>query len=112
MHRSLVNIYSILPEDWFEMIGDPSCDEEEHAPLNYENVCTILYVTNSFYGSEKVDLLVDKEKEIFYIRSAIRQPIGDYAWSTVWTWYKSYKTKYEEIKNIIGKAMGETKDND
>lgn len=96
----LVDIYKFLPEDYFEQIGDFSDDEEEYAPVDYDDVCTALYTANSFYGPEMVDLFVDHESKVYYIRSAIRQPIGDYAWTTVWAWYKSLPEYYEEIKAI------------
>ena len=98
----IVDIYGLLPEDWFEEIGEPSDDEDQYAPLNYDHVCTGLY--ESFYGPEFVDLLVDEEEEIYYIRVALRHPVGDYSWSTIWCWYKSEKSKYAEIKAIIEKA--------
>lgn len=58
-----------------------------------------------FIGPEFVDLLVDDYLKIYYIRSAIRQPIGDYAWTTVWSWHKANASKYDEIKNIVLEAL-------
>lgn len=101
----IVDIYALLPEDWFEQIGEPSSDEEQYAPIDYDLVCTALYTANSFYGPEMVDLLVDEDKEVYYICSAVRQPVGDYAWTTVWLWYKSDKSKYSDIKAIISKEL-------
>lgn len=43
--------------------------------------------------------------QIYYIRSAIRQPIGDYTWTTVWAWYKADVNKYNEIKDIVQEAL-------
>ena len=105
----MIDIYKVLPDSFFEQIGDFSDDEEKYAPINYdyEPVCTELYTANSFYGPEFVDLFVDHEEKTYYVRSAIRQPIGDYAWSTVWSWYKSLPDKYEEIKSIIDQQMTE-----
>lgn len=103
----IVDIYSILPEDYFEQIGDFSDNEEEYAPVDYEDVCTAIYSGNSFYGPEFVDLYVDREQKTYHIRSAIRQPIGDYAWTTIWAWYRSMPERYEEIGKIIEKAMKE-----
>lgn len=98
------DIYKMLPEEWFEQIGDFSDDEEEYSPLNYDEICTALYSGNSFYGPEFVKLLIDEEEKIYYICSAIRQPIGDYGWRTIWGWYKSDSKYYSEITEIINKA--------
>ena len=108
--RCIIDLYKILPEEWFEQIGDLSENEEEFAPINYDDVVTAIYCGNSFFGSEFVDLLVDDDLQIYYVRSAIRQPIGDYAWTTVWAWYKSDTTKYGEIKRIVREAMKDGKD--
>ena len=101
----MVDLYKILPEEWFEQIGDFSENEEEFAPIDYENVTSAIYCGNSFFGPEFVDLLVDDYLKIYYIRSAIRQPIGDYAWTTVWSWHKANASKYDEIKNIVLEAL-------
>ena len=106
----MIDLYKILPEEWFEQIGDLSENEEEFAPINYDDVVTAIYCGNSFFGSEFVDLLVDDDLQIYYVRSATRQPIGDYAWTTVWAWYKSDTTKYGEIKRIVKEAMKDGKD--
>lgn len=73
--------------------------------MNYDEVCTSLYTANSFYGPEFVDLLVDHDEKIYYIRSAVRQPVGDYGWTTVRAWYKSLPDKYAEIQRIINNTM-------
>ncbi len=101
----MIDIYKLLPEEWFEKIGDFSENEEEFAPINYDDVVTAIYCGNSFFGPEFVDLLVDDYLKIYYIRSAIRQPIGDYAWTTVWSWHKANASKYDEIKNIVLEAL-------
>lgn len=97
----MIDLYKILPKEWFEQIGDFSDNEEEFAPIDYDLVTTSIYCGNSFFGPEFVDLLVDDDLQIYYIRSAIRQTIGDYAWTTVWAWYKADVSKYDEIKNIV-----------
>ncbi|MBQ2920128.1 MAG: hypothetical protein IJE58_02995 [Oscillospiraceae bacterium] len=102
----MIDIYRILPEEWFEQIGEPSNDEEQYAPIDYDFVGTALYTGNSFFGPEKVDLLVDADKGVYYICSALRQPVGDYGWSTVWLWYKSDKSKYSAIKSIVENERG------
>lgn len=101
---TMIDIYNLLPEDWFEEFGQPSNDMDQYAPIDYDLVCTALYTANSFFGPEYVALLVDEDKEIYYIRSGVRQPIGDYAWETIWFWYKSDPSRYAEIKAIIEKA--------
>lgn len=101
----MVDIYKIMPEDWFEQIGDFSDDEEQYAPIDYDHVLTALYTGNSFFGPEFVDLLVDGDKQVYYIRAAIRQPIGDYAWTTIWAWYKSDPERYQEISRIVEAAL-------
>ena len=101
----MIDIYKLLPEEWFEKIGDFSENEEEFAPINYDDVVTAIYCGNSFFGPEFVDLLVDDYLKIYYIRSAIRQPIGDYAWTTVWSWHKANASKYDEIKIIVLEAL-------
>lgn len=105
----MIDLYKILPEEWFEQIGDLSEDDEKFAPIDYDLVTSSIYCGNSFFGPEFVDLLVDDYLKIYYIRSAIRQPIGDYAWTTVWAWYKSDTTKYGEIKRIVREAMKDGK---
>lgn len=69
----MIDIYKLLPEEWFEKIGDFSENEEEFAPINYDDVVTAIYCGNSFFGPEFVDLLVDDYLKIYYIRSAIRR---------------------------------------
>lgn len=103
----MIDLYKILPEEWFEQIGDFSDNDEKFAPIDYEPVTTALYCGNSFYGPEFVDLLVDEELKTYYIRIAIRQPIGDYGWSTVWAWYKSNAEKYEEIRRVVLEALND-----
>lgn len=105
----MIDLYKILPEEWFEQIGDFSDNEEEFAPIDYDLVTTSIYCGNSFFGPEFVDLLVDDDLQIYYIRSATRQPIGDYAWTTVWTWYKADVSRYDEIKNIVLEALKDGK---
>lgn len=97
----MIDLYKILPKEWFEQIGDFSDNEEEFAPIDYDLVTTSIYCGNSFFGPEFVDLLVDDDLQIYYIRSATRQTIGDYAWTTVWAWYKADVSTYDEIKNIV-----------
>lgn len=103
----MIDLYKILPEEWFEQIGDFSDNDEKFAPIDYESVTVSLYCGNSFYGPEFVDLLVDDDLQIYYIRTATRQPIGDYGWTTVWAWYKSDVSKYEEIRRIVLEALHE-----
>ena len=102
----MIDLYKLLPEEWFEQMGDFSNDPDDNAPIDYddEKVAYALYGGNSFFGGEFVDLYVDSVERIYYIQIAIRQPIGDYAWETLWAWYKSDPSKYEEIKNIIEKG--------
>ena len=106
----MIDLYKILPEEWFEQIGDFSDNEEKFAPIDYDLVTTSIYCGNSFFGPEFVDLLVDDDVQIYYIRSATRQPIGDYAWTTVCAWYKADVNKYDEIKNIVLEALKDGKD--
>ena len=103
----MIDLYKILPEEWFEQIGDFSDNDEKFAPIDYEPVTVSLYCGNSFYGPEFVDLFVDDDLQIYYIRSATRQPIGDYGWTTVWAWYKSDVSKYEEIRHVVLEALHE-----
>lgn len=46
----MIDLYKILPEEWFEQIGDFSDNEEEFAPIDYDLVTTSLYSGNSFLG--------------------------------------------------------------
>lgn len=102
-----VDIYNVILDDYFNLVGEPTSDEYKYAPIDYDEVCTSLYEANSFYGPEFVDLCADHEKQVYYIRSAIRQPIGDYAWELIWTWYQSKPEYYEKITKILQEQGGE-----
>lgn len=100
-----IDIYKILDEDWFEQIGEFSDNGEEYAPIDYEEVAYAIYSANSFFGPEFVDLFVDEFTKTYYIRIAIRQPIGDYGFHTVWAWYKSVDGIYDKIREEIKKEL-------
>ena len=105
----MIDLYRLLPEEWFEQVGDFSNDPDDNSPSNcdYEQVTYALYYGNSFFGGESVTLYADVKEKVYYIQIGTRQPIGDYAWETLWAWYKSDPSKYEEIKEIIEKALAE-----
>lgn len=108
----MIDLYRLLPEEWFEQMGDFSNDPDDNSPCDYEEVTYALYCGNSFFGGESVTLYVDVEEKVYYLQTGIRQPIGDYAWETLWAWYKSDPSKYEEIKSIIEKALEEGSGNE
>lgn len=100
--KKFMDLLNILPENWFEQIGDFDTNEEKYAPINYDGpVAYAIYEANSFFGPEFVDLYVDDYKKIYYLRTAIKQPIGDYAWTTVWAWYKSNPEHFEDICKML-----------
>ena len=100
--KKFIDLLNILPEDWFEQIGDFDTDKEKYAPIDYEvPVAYGLYEANSFFGPEFVDLYIDEDKQVYYLCTAIRRPIGDYAWETIWAWYKSNPEHYKEIQEIL-----------
>lgn len=105
----MIDLYRILPEEFFEQIGDFDTNEEKYAPINYEEVTMSLYEPNSFFGPEFTYLYVDDEEKIWYIEICQRQPVGDYGWQTVYSWWKSIDGKFEDIKNIVNKAFKEDK---
>lgn len=99
---SFVDLYVLLKEEWFDQIGDFDTDEEKHAPIDYgRKIAFSIYGPNSFFGSEFVDLYFNCEENIFYLRISINQPIGDYAWETLFVWYKSVLGKENCIKESL-----------
>ena len=101
MSKPFVDVYKIIDCDWFEELGEPSYDEDEYAPIDYDDVCFGAYECGSFFGGELVDLYVEEPTETYYIRSAMEEPIGDYGWHTCWRWYKSIDGMYETIKKAV-----------
>lgn len=102
MEKKYLDLLNILPEDWFEQIGDFDDNEEKYAPIDYDGpVAYALYEANSFFGPEFVDLYVDKDSKIYYLCTATRQPIGDYGWTTIWGWYQSIPDKFQDITDLL-----------
>lgn len=100
--KKIIDLLNILPEDWFEQIGDFDTNEEKYAPIDYDGpVAYALYEANSFFGPEFVDLYIDEDNKIYYLCTATRQPIGDYAWATIWAWYQSTPNRYEDITRLL-----------
>ena len=82
--KKFMDLLNILPEDWFEQIGDFDANKEKYAPIDYDGpVAYAIYEANSFFGPKLVNLYIDEDKQIYYLCTAIRQPIGDYGWETV-----------------------------
>lgn len=66
----MIDLYRILPEEFFEQIGDFDTNEEKYAPINYEEVTMSLYEPNSFFGPECTYLHVDDEEKFGILRFA------------------------------------------
>lgn len=107
----MIDIYKILDSDWFEQIGEFSNNDEEFAPIDYEEVGYALYSPNSFFGGEYVNLYVDEDIQVYYIKVGLREPIGDYGWHTMWSWYKSIDGKYEIIEKALKESEKTTHEN-
>lgn len=104
----MIDYCKTLNFDWFEELKIEKYSDvynsDLHLPTNYEEYDSSIYF-DSFSGLEKFSIFKDLQKSEYIIRQSIHEPIGDYGWHWVYSWYRSIPQYLKDIETILDETI-------